>query len=124
MPTPIDLASLSLNPSADGSSQQRLETLLSQAGLVAPPPIAAPSSSPADGSAPGVGYLSDRLHSLNGVMSQYGLRFELSEFDSRVITQVIDRTTGDIIRQIPAEEMVRIAEAFAENQGRLFDASV
>ncbi|WP_342594596.1 flagellar protein FlaG [Salinicola lusitanus] len=124
MPTPIDLASLSLNLGVDGSPRQRLETLLSQAGLVAPPSVTASSSSPADGSTPGVGYLSDRLHSLNGVMSQYGLRFELSEFDSRVITQVIDRTTGDIIRQIPAEEMVRIAEAFAENQGRLFDASV
>ncbi|MDH4573296.1 flagellar protein FlaG [Salinicola acroporae] len=98
--------------------------LLSQAGLVPPPPIVAPPSPTADDSTPGVGYLSDRLHSLNGVMSQYGLRFELSEFDSRVITQVVDRTTGEVIRQIPAEEMVRIAEAFAENQGRLVDASV
>ncbi|WP_187775997.1 flagellar protein FlaG [Salinicola corii] len=123
MPTPIDLASLSLNPSADGSPRQRLETLMSQAGL-APPSTIAPSMSTLDGSAPGIGYLSDQLHSLNGVMSQYGLHFELSEFDSRVITQVIDRATGDIIRQIPAEEMVRIAEAFAENQGRLVDASV
>lgn len=123
MPTPIDLASLSLTPSPDGSPRQRLETLLSQAGL-APPVAIAPSMSELDGSAPGIGYLSDRLQSLNGLMSQYGLHFELSEFDSRVITQVIDRTTGDIIRQIPAEEMLRIAEAFAENQGRLVDASV
>ncbi|NRB58031.1 MAG: flagellar protein FlaG [Salinicola sp.] len=122
MPTPIDLASLSLNLGVDGSPRQRLETLLSQAGL-APPVAIAPSMSALDGSAPGIGYLSDRLHSLNGLMSQYGLHFELSEFDSRVITQVIDRTTGDIIRQIPAEEMLRLAEAFAENQGRLVDAS-
>ncbi len=69
------------------------------------------------------GPLGDQVTVMNDVMRQYGLRFELSEFDSRVITQVIDRETGDVVRQIPAEEMLTIAQAFAENQGRLLDDS-
>ncbi|WP_157958560.1 MULTISPECIES: flagellar protein FlaG [Salinicola] len=122
MPTPIDLASFYLNSNADRSPRQRLETLLDQAGLVQPITHGSSSAIPND-PAKGIGYLSDRVNELNTAMTQYGLRFELSEFDSRVITQVIDRATGDIIRQIPSDEMLHIAEAFAESQGRLVDAS-
>ncbi|MGQ7288505.1 flagellar protein FlaG [Vreelandella venusta] len=48
-----------------------------------------------------------------------GLEFELSEQSGRVITKVIDRETGDVIRQIPAEEVLLVAERLGELQGRI-----
>jgi len=125
MTKPIDMAALNLNLSSNGSPQQRLDTLLSRAGLgqSGNKPITAATGTEAANT--GSGYLGDQVDQLNLAMRQYGLRFELSEFDSRVITQVVDRETGEVIRQIPAEEMLRIAEAFASDQGgRLVDASV
>ncbi len=52
-------------------------------------------------------------------MRPHGLEFELSEETSRVITRVIDRESGDVIRQIPAEEVLKIAERLEEMQGRI-----
>ncbi|WP_106420118.1 flagellar protein FlaG [Salinicola tamaricis] len=122
MPSPIDLNTLSLNLGTGSSPQQRLDTLMQQARQNLP--FAQEASAAAnDEERKGKGYLSDQIDELNAVMYQYGLRFELSDFDSQVITQVVDRATGEVIRQIPSEEMLRIAQAFADDQGRLVDAS-
>ncbi|MCK2184919.1 flagellar protein FlaG [Halomonas getboli] len=58
---------------------------------------------------------------LNEVMRPYGVEFELSEATTRVITRLVDRDTGELIRQIPAEEVMRIAEHLEELQGGLID---
>lgn len=46
-----------------------------------------------------------------------GLRFEIDEATHRVVTKVIDKETGDLIRQMPTEEMLRIARAIDKLQG-------
>lgn len=46
-----------------------------------------------------------------------GLRFEIDEATHRVITKVIDKESGDLIRQIPTEEVLRIARAIDKMQG-------
>ncbi|MGY2485495.1 flagellar protein FlaG [Cupriavidus sp. CP313] len=46
-----------------------------------------------------------------------GLRFEIDETTHRVITKVIDKETGDLIRQMPTEEVLRIARAIDKLQG-------
>ncbi|WP_316155979.1 flagellar protein FlaG [Cupriavidus sp. BIC8F] len=46
-----------------------------------------------------------------------GLRFEIDEATHRVITKVIDKETGDLIRQMPTEEVLRIARAIDKLQG-------
>lgn len=46
-----------------------------------------------------------------------GLRFEIDEKTHRVITQVIDKDTGEIIRQLPSEEVLRFARAIDKLQG-------
>ncbi|WFF42807.1 flagellar protein FlaG [Salinicola endophyticus] len=122
MPSPIDLNTLSLNLGAGSSPQQRLDSLMQQARQNLPF-VQDANAAANDGERAGKGYLSDQINELNAVMYQYGLRFELSDFDSQVITRVIDRATGEVIRQIPSEEMLRIAKAFADDQGRLVDAS-
>ena len=65
------------------------------------------------------GELVEPIQRINETMRPRGLEFELSEESSRVITHVIDRESGDVIRQIPAEEVLKIAERLEEMQGQL-----
>ncbi|NSX17119.1 flagellar protein FlaG [Cupriavidus taiwanensis] len=46
-----------------------------------------------------------------------GLRFEIDEDTHRVVTKVIDKETGELIRQVPTEEVMRIARAIDKLQG-------
>ncbi|RUR56202.1 flagellar protein FlaG [Vreelandella populi] len=70
------------------------------------------------------GELVEPLQRINTAMRPLGLEFEMSEQSSRIITRVIDRESGDIIRQIPAEEVILIAERLEEVQGRLISLEV
>lgn len=65
------------------------------------------------------GELIEPIQRINEIMRPRGLEFELSEETSRVITRVIDRESGEVIRQIPAEEVLKIAERLEEMQGRI-----
>ncbi|WP_311065954.1 flagellar protein FlaG [Halomonas sp. DWK9] len=56
---------------------------------------------------------------INDAMRPRGLEFDISEQSARIITRVIDRETGDVIRQIPAEEVLLMAERLEELQGKL-----
>ncbi|HAA45433.1 MAG: flagellar protein FlaG protein [Halomonas sp. 54_146] len=62
--------------------------------------------------------LVEPIQRINETMRPRGLEFELREESSRVITRVIDRESRDVIRQIPAEEVLKIAEQLEELQGR------
>lgn len=64
--------------------------------------------------------LLEPLQRINDVMKSYGVKFELSEVASRVVTKIVDRANGDVIRQIPTEEVIKIAERLDSAQGRLF----
>lgn len=59
---------------------------------------------------------------------QRDLQFSLSETTNRVVVKVIARDSGDLIRQIPAEEVLAIAERIAEQseemQGSLLRVEV
>ncbi|HSP57110.1 MAG TPA: flagellar protein FlaG [Halomonas sp.] len=70
------------------------------------------------------GALVEPIQRINNVMRHYGVQFELGEYEPRVVTRIIDRDSGDIIRQIPSEEVLRIAERIDELQGRLVDLQV
>ncbi|WP_108446312.1 flagellar protein FlaG [Halomonas denitrificans] len=59
------------------------------------------------------------IQRINEVMRPYGVEFELSEATSRLVTRIVDRESGELIRQIPSEEVLRIAERLDELQGRL-----
>lgn len=56
---------------------------------------------------------------INDVMRDYGVQFELSEHASHVVTRIVDRDSGEVIRQIPAEEVLQVAERLSEVRGRL-----
>ncbi|HDZ47903.1 hypothetical protein LCGC14_0150680 [marine sediment metagenome] len=63
--------------------------------------------------------LVEPIQKINDIMRPRGLEFELSEETSRIITRVIDRESGDVIREIPPEEVVRIAERLETLQGQI-----
>ncbi|MGS2742048.1 flagellar protein FlaG [Halomonas sp. LS-001] len=69
--------------------------------------------------------LAEPIERINTVMSQRGLEFEIRQESERVVTRVIDRESGDVIRQIPAEEVLRLAERLDElQQGGLISLKV
>ena len=50
------------------------------------------------------------------------LEFEVSQRTGHTIIRVIDRESGDIIREIPPEDLVSFAEKAIELRGLLFNA--
>lgn len=65
------------------------------------------------------GELVDPIQRINDVMRPHGVEFDLSDERVRVVTRVVDSESGEVIRQIPAEEVLRIAERLGERQGNL-----
>ncbi|SDG08614.1 flagellar protein FlaG [Onishia taeanensis] len=105
------------------TARQRIDSALAQLSPADESAVdgrAAPtaSSSAAIGS-PGAGELVAPIQRINEVMRSYGIEFSLDEHPSRVVTRIVDRVSGDVIRQIPSEEVLRIAEQLDEMQGRL-----
>ncbi|UIF91462.1 flagellar protein FlaG [Cupriavidus sp. UYPR2.512] len=82
------------------------------AGLRAPEENAAASSAQAVDTSAAIGELVETLKT-----TSIGLRFEIDETTHRIITKVIDKETGDLIRQMPTEEVMRIARAIDKLQG-------
>lgn len=98
------------------TARQRLESVLGNL-----PPVGEAAAQGAAGGAESIGRdsLVAPIQRINEVMRPYGVEFELSDETSRLITRIVDRDSGDVIRQIPAEEVLRIAERLEELQGRL-----
>lgn len=48
-----------------------------------------------------------------------GLQFEIDRDIDKVIVKVVDRTSGEVIRQIPNEEVVRFAKVMGRSAGQL-----
>lgn len=51
------------------------------------------------------------------------LRFERSETEGKIVVQVRDQKTGDVIRQFPSEEMLQISKDLERISGLLFKDS-
>ncbi|WP_280539357.1 flagellar protein FlaG [Chromohalobacter sp. 11-W] len=68
--------------------------------------------------------LAKPIERVNDVMRAYNVQFELSEYEGRIVTRIVDRDSQELIRQIPSEEVLRIAETLEQRQGRLVDWEV
>ncbi|MCQ4347254.1 flagellar protein FlaG [Pseudomonas stutzeri] len=67
--------------------------------------------------------LAASVQQLNAELQSFGIEFEFSDSDHRLITRVVDSETGELIRQIPSEEVLRMARSLAETSGRLLQTS-
>jgi flagellar protein FlaG len=54
-------------------------------------------------------------------LREVGLQFEVDKDTDKLIVKVIDRSTGEVIRQIPNEEVVRMAKLMSDGNGLLVD---
>ncbi|MDH6591095.1 flagellar protein FlaG [Variovorax sp. TBS-050B] len=52
-----------------------------------------------------------------------GVRFEVDADTDRLVVKVVDRLSGELIRQIPSEEVLRIAKLLGKVQGTLVSES-
>jgi len=61
------------------------------------------------------------VHEVNASLQNrsIGLRFEVDEDTDKVIVKVVERESGEVIRQIPSEEVVRIAKVLGNAPGML-----
>ncbi|OHV12004.1 hypothetical protein BH688_04865 [Kushneria phosphatilytica] len=57
--------------------------------------------------------LDEAIGQLNQTLHRFGVEFEIDGDIERVITRVIDRESGKQIRQIPAEDVVKILHRLA-----------
>lgn len=51
------------------------------------------------------------------------LRFERSDVNGSMVVKITDQTTGEVIRQIPSEEMLKISKELETISGLLFQDS-
>lgn len=50
------------------------------------------------------------------------INFQLDDGTGQVVVRVTEAATGDVIRQIPSEEALRLAENLSEIRSLLFEA--
>ena len=54
--------------------------------------------------------------------THHNIQFQLDEDSGRMLVKVTEQDTGEVIRQIPSEEAVRLAESLSEIRSLLFSA--
>lgn len=61
------------------------------------------------------------VHEVNATLESQavGLQFEIDKDTDMVIVRVIEKESGEVIRQIPTEEVVRIAKVLGRTSGAL-----
>jgi len=72
-------------------------------------PAVQPASLPAEPSAEAVKQAARQLEAFMQSMNRY-LEFRVDEDSGRTVVTVKDKTTGETIRQIPSEEIMRLAQ--------------
>lgn len=53
---------------------------------------------------------------------QRSLSFSINEHTGRTVVEVTDKATGEVIRQLPSEDALRLAESLEEMRSLLFTA--
>jgi flagellar protein FlaG len=61
------------------------------------------------------------LREVNTALKAVGLEFEVDHETDKVIVRVIDKDSGEVIRQMPSEEVIRIAKVLGKLQGLLVE---
>lgn len=56
--------------------------------------------------------------------SQRSLGFRVDEANDLMVVQVTNKETGELVREIPIEAAVRMADSFANPKGMLFDETL
>ncbi len=69
------------------------------------------------------GSIEDAFEQINAAMQAWstGMRFELDEDTQRMVVSIINTESGEVLRQIPSEEVLHVAKMIAQFQGKLLN---
>ncbi|RWU09599.1 flagellar protein FlaG [Pseudidiomarina gelatinasegens] len=59
------------------------------------------------------------VQQINEVMNNYGIHFELHDEAGKIVVKIVSQESGEVIRQIPTEEVIRVAEHLHTMSGLL-----
>jgi len=112
--------SIPVTPAADG--QWWMQMLSERTAGAAAPASAEPAAVPSvvvEEAAPT--QVAEAVREINASLlsRSVGLQFEMDEDTDKIIVKVVDRASGEVIRQIPSEEVVRIAKVLGKAPGLL-----
>lgn len=67
--------------------------------------------------------LEKTLEQLNESMQAWstGMRFDIDEDAQRVVVSIVDSTTGEVLRTVPSDAVIRIAKMIVQLQGGAID---
>ncbi len=70
--------------------------------------------------------LDDTLEELNQRMQAWstGLKFSMDEDAQRLVVSVVDTATGDVIRTVPSDAVLKVAKMIVQMQGQMVDTKV
>ena len=70
--------------------------------------------------------LGQAVEAFGGVVSTLnrGVRFQVDEGAGRLVAQVVDRDTNEVLRQIPPEEFLELASRLRDFVGLLLDIEI
>ena len=73
-----------------------------------------------------IGALEETAHELTEMMalSHKSIQFQVHEDSGKTVISVTDTLSGEVIRQLPSEEALKLAEKFAEMSGLLLKTEV
>ncbi|WP_228255772.1 flagellar protein FlaG [Pollutimonas thiosulfatoxidans] len=73
----------------------------------------------------GMDPLGEALEALNGSMKAWatGMRFDVDPEAQRVVVSIIDSETGDVLRTVPTDAVIRVAKMIVQLQGRSIDTT-
>ena len=89
-------------------------------------PAIAPGAQPGAAGKPGAGQLQQSLEDINKVLAGFSIsvQFQIDPDYKELIVKVVDQDTGQLIRQIPTEDVVRMSKAMDNLKGLLFSQAV
>ncbi|GAB3097577.1 hypothetical protein GCM10027081_21710 [Cupriavidus yeoncheonensis] len=56
--------------------------------------------------------------------TSYRVVFDIDDASHHIITKIVDKTSGEVIRQVPTEQTVKLANAMQKLQGMFVNQSV
>lgn len=109
-----NVSNLSLTPQLGRISSDRLTS----DGRPAPVPSPAKNEDPHVADFPQATHLQNAVGKFNDVMrqSKQNLEFSVDADTKKPVVKLVDTETGDVIRQIPSEEMLSIARSIDQFQ--------
>lgn len=115
--SPLDVTHLFPFPSELGTRPAAPASSSEAPDAVSAAPLTEPAA--ADAALGSNAQLAASLQQLNAGLGHRGIEFEFSEPGNRLVTRVIDRESGELIRQIPNEDVLRMAQRMDDLRGLL-----